>query len=168
MRRATPTLAVAVSVVMVAAVHVEGGTIFSETQTGSQLFSNPDVSFPTVTPTVNGSSLDFGTGAAADILMRWDLLPAEARGGLTFTVTIDYTRLTVDSDPFFLLADASRYQGVNRSDNASGASNVASGTYTATSRATVSELSTFASVIDPLEPFTFVLNVADGGSGLTR
>ena len=53
---------------------VLAGTI---TQNGNQLLNNPNVSFPTISPTLIGDTLRFGTGNFFnETILKWDLFSA--------------------------------------------------------------------------------------------
>ncbi|CCQ56072.1 hypothetical protein WH8501_01755 [Crocosphaera watsonii WH 8501] len=68
---------------------VLAGTI---TQNGTQLLNNPDVSFPTISPTLIGDTLRFGTGRAfGETILRWDLFPANTLTNNSPTEIINVT-----------------------------------------------------------------------------
>ncbi|MGK7874962.1 MAG: PEP-CTERM sorting domain-containing protein [Xenococcaceae cyanobacterium] len=143
--------------------------LFSESQTGVELFNNSDVTFPTTSPVINGSSIDFGTGTAAEALLVWDLLPAAPRGELDISIAIDYTPLTTDNDPYFAIFDGSNYLGLLRNDNAdsgnAGSIIVVRGSATATELLSENLDSIPLTGLDPVEPFSYDLWVGDGGAG---
>jgi hypothetical protein len=92
--------------------------------TGQDIFNDPSVTFPTRSPSVSGTSLDFGSGSALGILFR---MPLVAPGALsnsdaptTISFTADMTRLTFDSDAGFFISDGTTMLGVLASDNTGG------------------------------------------------
>jgi len=97
------------------------GPVWSETFTGEDLLTNPNVSFPTVQPVLDGTSIVFGPGqpAWAKLLVFQltgsDLNPDEA---YTVTLTLNLTRLTNDWDPYLLLGDGTQLLGPVVVDNA--------------------------------------------------
>jgi hypothetical protein len=97
-------------------IEARSAVLFSATESGAQLAANADVSFPTVMPTLNGTSLDFGIGAPADVLMTWMLLPASVRSDLHVEITLRYEELTLDNDPRFGISDGTNFQGGSRTD----------------------------------------------------
>lgn len=94
--------------------------------TGAELFTKPDVSFPTTTPVVSGTSLQFGPGAAAhEKLLVLPILPS-GTGPITVIVSMNLTRLPcvsdcaggdADHDPLVTLGDGSNLIGIQFSDN---------------------------------------------------
>ena len=84
---------------------------------GAELLSmeGSGVSFPTGTPTLSGTSLVFDNGGAFDRLLEVDLLTATE-----FMFGVDFTRLTNDSDPHFVLSDGTLMLGIAFSDNGGG------------------------------------------------
>jgi hypothetical protein len=125
---------------------VHAGTI---SYTGADLYNDPNVSFPTTTPQLDGESLVFGTGSSNDKLL---VLPLFTSGSLPQThptdveISINLTRLacvgycvdgSIDHDPEFLLRDGSYLVGaVASNDNGGQGSTIAwsvSGTRTSAS-----------------------------------
>ncbi|MGK7878359.1 MAG: PEP-CTERM sorting domain-containing protein [Xenococcaceae cyanobacterium] len=143
--------------------------LFSESQTGVELFNNSDVTFPSVSPVINGSSIDFGTGTAAEALLVWDLLPAAPRGDLDISIAIDYTPLTSDNDPYFAIFDGSNYFGLARLDNTGASMDgliyVVRGSATATEILNRTIDSIPLTGVDSVQPFSYDLWIADGGTG---
>ena len=95
----------------------------SFTLTGAELLADPNVQFPTTTPTLNGSSLVFGAGVVP--FEKLFILPLLGAGSgssdpLTISVSMNLTRLTNDWDPHILLGDGSRLVGVVIADNFGG------------------------------------------------
>ena len=90
--------------------------------TGAELATDQTIAFPTVQPTILDDSAIFGAGDGSDILFSIPLVPAEALGERKFriVVSLNMTRLTADTDPFFALGDGMRYAGVNIFDNQAG------------------------------------------------
>ena len=93
------------------------------TMNGADLVTAPGVIFPTVTPSVNGTGLDFPTGNNNDLLAIVPLVPAGsylASDDITSTVTIDLTALTNDNDPIFGFTDGNlaTSSGVRVEENA--------------------------------------------------
>ena len=102
---------------------IDAQIIFQQTFTGAQLWAQ------------NGSSVHFNSGIGVSavgtdsiqidpsgnnqILFRWDLLPAQTRGNLVFNITVNYTPLSGDNDPIFLISDGSYADGVLRMDGGS-------------------------------------------------
>ena len=156
-------VAVATGSFSLVAASVQAGTIFSQTQTGLDLFNNPDVTFPTTAPTINGSSLDFGTGTTNDALLVWDLLPAGERGELDISIEVDYDPLSGDNDPIFALFDGSNYLGVIRTDGQQAVGVRGNGTPTQTLNLTVEAGG--ATGLGPVEPYSFDLWLADEAAG---
>ena len=144
----------------------DAASLFNQSLTGEQMAANANVSFPTVQPTANGSSLDFGTGTGGQPLVVWNLLPAAPRGGLIFTIDVDYTPLTSDNDPHFGILAGGRYHFLNRIDNSGGQLNAYSSTITGNVQSGVSNLAGVpASGLGPVEPFRFSFTVEDEGAG---
>ncbi len=139
--------------------------LLNETQTGLELFSNSDVTFPSVSPTISGSSFEFGTGPLGEALLVWDLLPAAPRGELDISIAIDYTPLTEDNDPIFALFDGSNYLGLSRVDNDAGGISIARGSATDTAIVDFTEDATRFTGIGAVDPFSYDLWIADGGAG---
>ncbi len=104
------------------------------TFTGVDLFNDPNVSFPTVIPTLggpSGTSLIFGPGTNLnEKLLVLPLLPAGSLSGSmpeTISLSINLTRLPsiifqsgVDHDPHLLLGDGSNLVGALIFDNVGG------------------------------------------------
>jgi hypothetical protein len=132
--------------------------VFDEMQTGAQLAVNADVTFPTDQPTLSGSSLDFINSADAQVLLRWNLLPAAARGPLEITVTVDYDPLTNDNDPIFAITAGTRVLGLFRSDNGSGQAHVVAGSVTTTSSSMGQGDTIVANGLGVVDAFTFNLS----------
>ena len=142
----------------------EASVIFNQSQTGADLFSNPNVTFPTTAPVLGVDSISFGSGNKYDALMIWDLLPAGSRGDLNFTIEIDYTALTSDNDPIFSIFDGTNYSGLIRWDNNGGGVQTISGSATTTEVSSTTFDGVVASSIG-LSPFSFDLSIDDGGAG---
>ena len=99
----------------------QAATLFDATQTGAQLDANPNVGFPTGTHSVSGASLIFNTGGVNHAaIMLWDLLPAGARGDLTFQIDLAYSALTTDNDLIFGFVAGGKFLGLQRYDNSGG------------------------------------------------
>jgi hypothetical protein len=144
----------------------EAASLFDQSLTGAQMTGNLNVSFPTVQPIANGSSLDFGTGTGGQPLVVWNLLPAAPRGGLIFTIDVDYTPLTTDNDPHFGILAGGRYHFLNRIDNSGGQLNAYSSNITGIVQSGVSSLAGVpASGLGVVEPFRFSFTVEDEGAG---
>ena len=142
----------------------QAGILFDESQTGIELFNNPDIVFPAAAPSVNGSSIDFGFGAHNEVMMLWDLLPAGNRGDLDISIAVDYTPLTGDNDPIFAIFDGTNYLALDRYDNLGGGISLRRGT--ATSTAVLNHtLDYVVTDLGPVEPFSYDLWIADGGAG---
>ena len=139
--------------------------IFSDAQTGLELFNNSDVTFPSVSPVINGSSIDFSSGTEGEALLVWDLLPAESRGDLEISIAIDYTPLTLDNDPFFAIFDGSNFIALQRADNMNGEILIRSGLATNTTLLGIPSDSIPLTGIGSVEPFSYELWVVDGGAG---
>ena len=96
----------------------------TRTFTGAELFSDPNVLFPTTTPTVSGSSLIFGVGTVIhEKLFVLLLFPSGILSGLTpetISVSINLTRLTSDWDPHLILGDGTNFFGAVIADNVGG------------------------------------------------
>ena len=99
-------------------------------QSAAELFSNPDVSFPTVAPTGLPSALTFSTGAVDnEILLRWDVFPAGTIGtadptrNIKITVSIQRLRNASgfpDWDPSVALFDGTNILAGHFFDNDDG------------------------------------------------
>jgi hypothetical protein len=104
--------------------------LYDQTFTGAELLTAPGVSFPTRTPMVVGSSLEFGTGVATrEVLMRLPLAPAGAASGSTSVLAcyeITLTPLTADNDTSWQLGDGAFLVGGGVADNSGGSGNAAS------------------------------------------
>lgn len=102
---------------------------------GSDLFTDPNVSFPTTSPTLDGTSLIFGAGT--EQFEKLFVLPIISAGSLsssetvTISVMISLTRLQCSSDPLcsgnendfdpqIMLGDGSELVGGMASDNNGG------------------------------------------------
>jgi len=103
------------------------------TYTGSDLFNDPNVSFPTTTPTLAGDSLVFGTSTSGGI-NKLLVVPLFSAGALSLTspttvsISLNLTRLACvlsvgcagntieDSDQHIVLGDGSSLVGVNAGD----------------------------------------------------
>ena len=110
------------------------------TWTGSDLLSDPSVSFPTAPPTVSGTSIIFGSTTVSDEkLFVVPLFPAgtfSASDAVAISVAINLTRLAcigstaavscadgvVDFDPHSLLGDGTNLVGAITGDNNGGSS----------------------------------------------
>ena len=143
----------------------QAGTLFNQSQTGVELFNNPDVAFPGTAPIVNGSAIDFGTGTNGEAVLVWDLLPAASRGDLDIAITVDYTPLTGDNDPIFGIFDGSNFLGLQRINNFGGELRLRRGAATPTELPTSFLDATPLGGIGPVEPFSYDLWIADGGAG---
>ena len=105
------------------------------TYTGSDLFSGPSVSFPTTTPTLDGTSLIFsGSDPGPHKLLVLPIFPAgdlPTSSPTTVSISLNLTRLACDtsigkcaggtaddSDYVFLLGDGSNLVGAYASDGA--------------------------------------------------
>jgi hypothetical protein len=107
------------------------------TYSGADLYNDPNVSFPTLTPTLNGTSLVFGTGASVRYqkLLELPLFPAgslSTSSPTTISISINLTRLPCvtsagcaggveDSDHHFALGDGTNLVGGAASDGIGGA-----------------------------------------------
>jgi hypothetical protein len=107
------------------------------TYSGADLFNDPNVSFPTLTPTLNGTSLVFGTGATVRYqkLLELPLFPAgslSTTSPTSISISINLTRLPCvtsagcaggedDSDHHFALGDGTNLVGGAASDGIGGA-----------------------------------------------
>ncbi len=99
------------------------------TLTGAELYANSAVTFPTIQPTLNGSSLVFGPGGQFVKLMVVDLPAVGIVLGVEqpLTVTVNFTRLAAasgqpwDFDPYIFVGDGSYLLGASIADNISGA-----------------------------------------------
>ena len=104
---------------------IEAGTI---SFTGAELFSNPNISFPTTSPTLNGSSIVFGSGGSSHgKLLVLPLLPS-GTGDSSVLVSLNLTRLACsgscngdsgDHDPLVALGDGSILIGAQFADDGS-------------------------------------------------
>ncbi|MGK7924814.1 MAG: PEP-CTERM sorting domain-containing protein [Spirulina sp.] len=163
-------LAVATCSLSLVATSVQAGILFNESQTGIELFNNPNVTFPAAAPVINGSSIDVA-GALShptnrEALLVWDLLPSANRGDLDISITIDYTPISSDSDPRFGIFDGSNYLGLVRIDNNGGSIQIERGSATTTGleQPPVTE-GTPLTGIGSVQPYSFNLWIADGGAG---
>ena len=143
----------------------QAGTLFNQSQTGIDLFNNPNVNFPTMTPSLNGNSIDFGPGPDFAALLVWDLLPAAPRGDLDVSISIDYTALTGDNDPIFALFDGNNFLALARQDNENGRILLARGSASVTEILDSTVDATPLVGLGPVEPFSYDLQIADGGAG---
>ncbi len=127
--------------------------------TGAELFNNPDVSFPTSTPVLNGNSIDFGTGAVG-VLLELPLLPALSRGDLTFSIGLDYTPLTSDNDAIIAISDGSNVFALQRFDNNGGGTNSFSGSFSDSGvLGNLQVAATILTGLNPVNPFSFDLTI---------
>ncbi len=94
--------------------------------TGAELLSNPNVSFPTTVPTLNGSSIVFGPDSQSHGKLLVLPILAAGTGSTSVTVSINLTRLACttpcagtseDHDPLVALGDGSTLIGGQFSDN---------------------------------------------------
>lgn len=104
------------------------------TMTGEDLFNSPQVSFQTTTPTLNGTSLAFGSGAEQfGKLFEIPLFPtgflSSSSPAVEISVSMNLTRLpcvgacvggSADWDPHILLSDSSSLVGPVIADNIGG------------------------------------------------
>ena len=121
---------------------VLAGTI---TQNGNQLLNNPNVSFPTISPTLIGDTLRFSTANVFyETILRWDLFPANTLTDNSPTEIINITanlgrlrstssRLPEDWDPTIYLWDGTNIIGGILGDNLGGAFQRIEGTSDGTS-----------------------------------
>ena len=110
------------------------------TYSGLDLYNDPNVSFPTLNPTLNGTSLVFGTGATVRY-QKLLVLPLFPSGSLstssptTISVSVNVTRLACDtsagcaggeqdSDHHFALGDGVNLVGGAASDGIGGAGTI--------------------------------------------
>ena len=85
--------------------------------TGADLYSDNRVTFPTVGPTLSGTSLTFGAGGPEfGKLITYRVAPVAKGRDLLISITMNITRLTEDWDPHILLSDGHRMVGVAVSD----------------------------------------------------
>lgn len=115
-RKALLTLAV-----LIAPTATMAGTI---TYTGLELATLSGVTFPTAAPVTSGSSIQFTAGARSKLLSL-DLFSAgELSGQLptSLSIEVNFTRLSNDFDPFFLLSDGGKMAGGGVFDNGGGGS----------------------------------------------
>ena len=116
---------------------VLAGTI---TQNGNQLLNNPNVSFPTISPTLIGDTLRFGTGNFFnETILKWDLFSANTLTPTSPTEVINITanlgrlestssRFPEDWDPTIYLWDGNNIVGGLFGDNRGGEFNSVEGT----------------------------------------
>ena len=108
-----------------------GSAPYQETWTGAELLDEPRASFPTVTPTVNGTSIVLGSGNGNDKLVQLALVPAgfcaPSVPSCTISAQLNLTRLVDDSDPFILLSDGSHVIGGVIVDNLNGGAGIYTG-----------------------------------------
>jgi hypothetical protein len=149
------TRMLAAALVLLSSTGIRADLVFNQTQTGAQLAANPDVTFPTDLPTLNGDALDFVNTADNQVLLRWSLLPAAPRAALEITVTVDYDRLSTDNDPAFGITSGSWGLGVLRLDNASGSAFASAGNVTETTAGLGQGDAIAANGLGGLEPITF-------------
>lgn len=157
--KATFTAAALAVWLVLGALPASGVPLFDQSLTGAQLAADPGVSFPTDTPSVSGNALDIINTADAQVLLRWNLLPAAPRGALHIRTTVDYDRITTqtaDNDPLFGIAGDDLFLGVSRQNNGGGQVGSIRSTLTATT-SSVSSGPLLLTAIDPLDPFTFDL-----------
>jgi hypothetical protein len=85
--------------------------------TGAELLQDSEASFPTRSPTLVGSSIQFGLGEK-----DYEKLVVYSVGPLAtdLRVTVGLTRLTSDWDPAFALSDGTSISGVLVADNGTG------------------------------------------------
>lgn len=125
-----------VLILILASAPVSSGTI---TYSGSDLYNDPNVSFPTLQPTLSGTSLVFGTGSAPySKLLVLPLFPAgtlDTTSPTTVSVSINLTRLACvtnfgcaggieDSDHTFALGDGYNLVSGAASDGYNGAGTI--------------------------------------------
>ena len=91
--------------------------------TGADIAADPAATFPTVQPTLSGSSLVFGTGDGFSTLVN---IPLTAPGDISpgcpieITVAVSQTRLTDDNDLLVVISDGSVGYGGAAQDNFDG------------------------------------------------
>ncbi|HKK18048.1 MAG TPA: hypothetical protein VJ952_05130, partial [Opitutales bacterium] len=93
--------------------------LFSQAQTGQDLYQqNGGATNFYVTPSEIGAGyIKLDPTANEQVLFSWNLLAAGIRGDLLVDVTVDYTPLSSDNDPVFLISDGSVGVGVIRLDS---------------------------------------------------
>ena len=120
-------LAILVLTTLLSAPVLGQSVLSDETYTGAELLTAPGVSFPTRTPVLVGSSLEFGTGLVSrEVLMRLPLAPAGAASGSTLVLAcyeIVLAPLTADNDTNWLLGDGLFLVGGGVADNSGGTGN---------------------------------------------
>ncbi len=95
------------------------GTI---TLSGSDLFNNANSTFPTRTPNLNGTEINFGAGTNQyEALLDYSWIEENAlEAGDTLSVAVTMRRSTTDFDPYFLISDGTNAFGAGAADNNSG------------------------------------------------
>ena len=127
---------------------VLAGTI---TQNGNQLLNNPNVSFPTISPTLIGDTLRFGTGNFLnETILKWDLFSANTLTPTSPTEVINITanlgrlestssRFPEDWDPTIYLWDGTNIIGGSFGDNIGGSLRRSQGTSNGTFNSNITE-----------------------------
>ncbi|EHJ13420.1 hypothetical protein CWATWH0003_1887 [Crocosphaera watsonii WH 0003] len=127
---------------------VLAGTI---TQNGSELLNNPNVSFPTINPSLIDDTLRFGTrNIEFETILRWDLFPANSLTSTSPTtsinITANLTRLLSNSlsfpedwDPTIYLWDGTNIIGGSFGDNIGGSLRRSQGTSNGTFNSNITE-----------------------------
>lgn len=131
-RSSSTKLALLVLAILLSTPALGQSIVYDQTYTGAQLLTAPGVSFPTRTPMVVGSALEFGTGAAnREVLIRLPLLSAGAISGSSSVLAcyeIVLAPLTADNDTNWLLGDGLVLVGGGVADNSGGTGNAVSWT----------------------------------------
>ncbi len=113
-------ITVATSVMFSASV-VQAGTI---TLTGAELLAYPGITFPTVAPSLSGTSLIFGvTPIPFGKLVSIPLTPAGYWAGALpakFEISVTLTRMNSDWDPHLMIGDGALLIGAALGDNSGG------------------------------------------------
>lgn len=146
--------------------------LFSQTLTGAELAASSDVTLASGYA-LSDSSLVFaaGTHSTDQVLLRWNLLDANAqRGDLRIVVTADFDALTsYDWEPSLMIGDGVNFQGIHRGDNANRAvlmsGNVVGDYASLTGQVLLSSSQTIVQNLSGLSQLSYTLDIAADGGG---
>ncbi|MEM8838737.1 MAG: VPLPA-CTERM sorting domain-containing protein [Pseudomonadota bacterium] len=117
---------------------------------------------------VNGSALDVNPTDTNSAAFIWDLVGPGSRGDLTITVDVNFSQLSGDNDPSFLITDQTNILGFERADNGSGSFFARQGTFDPESNPPFQLVPGTNGIgnVNPLS-FSYVLTILDEEGGTT-
>jgi hypothetical protein len=143
---------------------LEAAILFQQSYTGQQLsaLDGTETQF-NITPTNGtGNSIELDPTGNEQILFSWDLLTAAPREELQVEVAIDYTPLSADNDPVFLISDGSVGVGLVRLD--SGVFHAQKYSDNGTTIGSRTQTSNVLTGVGAVDPFSFQLTLADSAT----